>query len=325
MRTRPENLKAIRPVYTYYFPEIRRLVDTLVNPYPHEVYLKSVQPGLDDYHLPVMDHYQKYYTSSLSGLEGFTYRYASSGSSEAIFHLLVYLKVNQPASPIYVLEGEYEGYQEYGANVGLKIQPVDLDKTVPQDLPRGYWFISNPSARDGGIIPNNLIQSLADAGHKIIFDGSYVGLTAPYRFDLTHPNIVAYLASLSKPYGVFYYRAGFAWTRFEVKTLYPNIWFKNIFSLILAEGIFNQFTPNYFYDKYSPFQKEVLNQIKEETGLSLTPSQVIFLANRKVSECRELEPEVIKVFEKFRRGPFYRFCLTPYYLEAESKFNDQSA
>ena len=54
--------------------------------------------------------------------------------------------------------------------------------------------------------------------------------------------------------------------------------------------------------------------ISEEFGLPIQPSDVFILAyidSDKLSDQKRAQ------IEEFRRGPFYRFCLTPYFLHFE--------
>lgn len=309
-----KKLKVIKPVYTYYFPQIRKLIDGIVKKYPHEIFLKSTKPGLDNFHLPVIQNFLKFYKDYLTGLDKFPFRYPVSGSSEGIFHLLVWLKNNYPDLPVYVLKGEYEGYGEYGKNIGVAITEVTEKELLKAR--KGILFVSNPSARDGNIIENEFINQCADHGHKLIADMAYLGLTRKYNFNLSHPNIIAVLTSLSKPFGLFYYRIGFVFTRFEMPTLYPNIWFKNILSLIIADKIFTKFKPDYFYNKYRSLQEKILARIKSETGIQMRKSDVIFLGYLTNGDFEKLDSRQQRIVEPFCRSKKYRFCLTPYFMKS---------
>ncbi|KKT83513.1 MAG: hypothetical protein UW80_C0012G0004 [Microgenomates group bacterium GW2011_GWC1_44_9] len=312
-----KKLKTIRAVYAYYFPEIRKLISGITKDYPHGEFLKSISPGLDDYEKPIIEKMTKFYKKDANGFEGFEYRYPTSGSSEGIYHLLSKIRTEEPETPIYTLEGEYEGYRECAAGLRMKVQEISEDLEVIKNLPAGYWFISNPSARNGNIVENNLIKQIADLGNKVILDLAYLGSTEKYTFDLTHPNIVAVLTSMSKPFGLFYYRQGFTFSREPVKTLYGTKWFKNILSLIIADKVFGTFTSDYFYKKYSPVQKEILKQIKDETGIRLRQSDVLLLGYLTEGDFEILRDEQKEMVAPFKRGEYYRFCLTQYFLERE--------
>jgi len=303
-----KKLKVIKSVYSYYFPEIRKLIDEITEEFPHEIFLKSLFPKLDDFHFPIIEKYIKSYSNILPGLDNFKYKYVTNGSSEAIFHLLVYLKTKNPSTKIYIFKGEYEGYKEYANAINLKIVEADLKNL--EELEKGVWFISNPSAINGNIISNNTIRKICEAGHKVVLDCSYVGLTKSHKFFTSHHNVIAILSSFSKPFGLFYYRIGFAFSKEKLYSLEGNIWFKNIFSLIIVDKIFSKFDPGYFYRKYRSLQEIIIEEINRDFKLSMKPSDVILLGYSN---------KIDSTLEQFKRGDYYRFCLTPYFLEKEMK------
>lgn len=312
-----EKLKTIKAVYSYYFPEIRKTISEITKEFPHKEFLKSIYPGLDDYEKPIIEKVIKFYGEDVDGWENFEYRYPTSGSSEGIYHLLARIKKDDPEVPIYTLEGEYEGYRESAAGLGLKVQEIKENQEAIKKLKPGYWFISNPSARNGNILDDALIDKIADLGNKVIVDLAYLGMTERHKFDLSHPNIVAVLMSMSKPFGLFYYRVGFTFTREPVQTLYGTKWFKNILSLIIADKVFGTFSSDYFYKKYSPIQKEVLEQIRKETGIPLRKSEVLILGYLTQNDFNKLNSEQKEVVSLFKRGNGYRVCLTQYFLDRD--------
>jgi len=302
---RENKIEATRTVYCYYFPEIRKIIDEVVKDYPHKVFLSSVTPGLDDFHLPIIEKFVKYFEKQAPGLKRFHFRYFTEGSRQGIFHFLVELKVKEPGIPLYTLKGEYEGYKEYAIRLGMKILEVNENEDFSKLKP-GIFFISNPSGRDGNIIPNEFIRKICEY-HQVVYDIAYVGLTREHVFDLNHPNIVAVMASMSKPFGMYYYRAGFAFTKDPLETLIANKWFKNIFSLVVAERVLDRIRPQQLYKKYKPIQERIVKNLNKENSLKLKTSDVILLANTE----ERIEP--------FMRDRFCRLCLTPYFLEEEVK------
>lgn len=293
------------------------MISEITRDFPHSEFLKSISPGLDDYEKPVIEKMIKFYKNDVEGFEGYQYRYPTSGSSEGVYHLLSRIKKDDPNTPIYTLEGEYEGYRECAAGLGLEVQEVKEDTKTIKKLKQGYWFISSPSGRDGNILEETLIDRIADLGHKVIVDLAYMGMTKRQKLNITHPNIVAVLTSMSKPFGLFYYRIGFTFTREPVSTLYGTKWFKNILSLIIADKVFNAFTSNYFYNKYASVQKEILERIKREIGIELRQSDVFLLAHLTTENFEQLTEEQKEIVKPFKRGNGYRFCLTQYFLERE--------
>ena len=308
-----KNIKAISSVYAYYYPEVREVVDKVVKNFSQELLLKSIFPGLDNYHDSFIEKYIKYSHKYQKGLSEFSNKYFVNGSSEAIFHLLVDSIFHNDNKPIYVFKGEYEGYKEYAKNMGGAVTEVDFYSDI-KNLPLGRWFISNPSAIDGNIIENSYIYSIANLGHEIVLDVSYLGSTREYQFDLSHPNIIAVLVSLSKPFGLFYYRIGIVFTRKQMPTLYPNKWFKNILSITIGEALLDKFGIGHFYKKYLPFQKKAIENLNKETGVTINPSDILLLANQVSKSVSQNKKELLS---KFQRGENYRSCLTPYFLELE--------
>ncbi len=315
--TTKNNLKATKSVYAYYLPEVRDCIDRVLKNYPHDLFLESVFPGLDNYHLPVIEKYTKFQPNL--DVSGYKHRYFSNGSSESIFHLLCWIKKNHPDSPIYVLKGEYEGYKAYGTNLGSTVTEVPLSRSKIAKLEPGFWFLSNPSARNGNILKNSLITFICDLGHKVIYDASYVGTTIPHNFEVSHPNILAVLVSFSKPFGLFYYRVGFTFSRIELTTLIPNIWFKNIFSILIADKLVSSFKSDYFFKKYRSTQKKVLERIAKETGIVLRASRIYLLGYLNSDDFKKLSEVQKKMVLPFKRGSYYRFSLTPYFLDEEQE------
>ncbi|MCK4650059.1 aminotransferase class I/II-fold pyridoxal phosphate-dependent enzyme [Candidatus Pacearchaeota archaeon] len=297
-------LNAIRGVYCYYFPEVRKVIDEVSEKFPHDVFLSSIDPGLDDFDKPIIKKFVKYYAADVPALKDFKYSYSTDGSRQGIFHLLAEIKTKNPDVVVYVLDGEYEGYSEYATRLNIKIVEVDEDEDFTKLKP-GYFFISNPSGRDGNIIKNEVVEKICET-HKVIYDLAYLGMTRHYAIDVSHPNVVAVVASMSKPFGMYYLRSGFTFTRKPLKTLIANKWFKNIFSLVVTDRILDRIKPGQLYKKYRPIQEKIIKEINEKHDLNLKVSDVFLLANTDDK------------IEEFMRGDkFCRLCLTPYLLEAE--------
>ncbi len=305
-------IKPLKAVYCYYYPEIREIIDEVAAHYPHETFLQSINPGLDNFHEPVIDSYIQHFKYELPVLGSFPNRYITGGASEGIFHTLSFIKAHRSDSPLYILKGEYEGYAGYGNNLGLQFTTVDQLSDL-LSLPKGILFLSNPSARDGNIIPNQEILAVADTGQEIVYDITYVGMTDPHEFQLDHPNIIAVISSLSKPFGMYYYRVGFTFSRFEINTLMVNKWFKNIHSLIIAKKVLDQIDSKELVAKYRGLQKKAIQQMNKDLGTHAKPSQVVLLAySDKTPDNKDLLVH--------NRQSNFRYCLTPYFLVEERGF-----
>ena len=92
MEIQKQKIKATRTVYCYYFPEIRKIVDEVVKNYPHEIFLSSITPGLDNFHIPIIDKFIQYHKKLVPNLNDFPFKYFTEGSRQGIFHFLVELK-----------------------------------------------------------------------------------------------------------------------------------------------------------------------------------------------------------------------------------------
>ncbi|MFA7285088.1 MAG: aminotransferase class I/II-fold pyridoxal phosphate-dependent enzyme, partial [Candidatus Absconditabacterales bacterium] len=223
-------------------------------------------------------------------------------------HVLAYIMAYYPHTSLYTIPGEYEGYEAYGRNLGLEFEVHTLENLL--SARPGIIFISNPNASDGAIIPNDIIMKLCNHGHKIVYDITYVGLTSPQLFDVTHPNILAVIASLSKPFGVYYHRIGFCFSRIPIMTLAPNKWFKNINSLLIANKLLTSIKPGQLYEKYKPYQDKAIHTLSQQIGTDISASNILLLGVHK--------GVLPKKYDTYNRGPNHRFCLTPYFLAQET-------
>lgn len=346
-----KKLEAMKSVYCYYFPEVHSLLREVSDAIPREMYMvttpveyvykklehlfdppldiPATERGhikLDEIHVPIIERIVNTYSSLVPRLEDFKHSYPTSGSSEGIFKLLTKLKVEEGdrvgdmAEGISVLLGDYEGYKEYAGpeDLMMKVNIVDPEETDSRRIEPSYWFMSNPSARNGNIIPNEHIMELCDVGHKIFLDLSYVGSTEPYEFDVSHKNIEAVLMSFSKPYGVFRKRIGFVLAKEPIHSLYGNKWFKDDERLLQALKLAEDIGPEKLYKKYKPVQEKIIGYINNEYGLNIRPSDVFLLGYMTEEDASKLDEVRLKLIEPFKREKNYRFCLTPYFEEAEN-------
>ncbi|MBI4016831.1 MAG: hypothetical protein HY363_04010 [Candidatus Aenigmarchaeota archaeon] len=329
----------MKAVYCYFFPETREVLRRII--LPDELFLvsstaKSVERflatrlplnpplqisatsegrvDLDAIHEPIMSRIKKAYTQVVQHLTDFNYNYPTSGSSEGIFHLLAQLKTTGVNS-INVLSGEYEGFGIQAQNLGINVITREQEDIGEP----GYWFISNPSARDGNILPNSFINKLCSNGHRVILDIAYVGSTKQHKFDVRHENIRAVVMSFSKPYGTFRFRTGgFVFSRHEIPSLYGNKWFKDITRLFQAVALAELIGPVKLWNKYVQVQKKIISSINNEFGLNMRQSDALLLGYITDRDAKVLTAEQQKLIAPFQRGAGYRFCLTPYFEAFEA-------
>ena len=307
------DLRAITTVMSYYFPEVRAVISEMVRDYPHDVFLRSVSPGLDDFHEPIVEKLLRFHGPSVPALASFAHRYPTAGSEEGIREYMTMLR-SSGVERIYVWHGDYEGYREVARSRG--IEPIEVAfGTDPHTLAPAPWFLSNPSARDGNVLPPQIVAAVCDAGHQVFYDLSYLGSTAPFTFDVSHENIAAVAISFSKPYGLFYYRIGFTFTRRPLPSLYANKWFKNVFSLLVADRVMTKLDPGQLPTKYRPFQERVVGALAARHDLPLRASDALLLCH--VAPDATLTDDQRLLLHRYRRGDGYRLCLTPYYLDPD--------
>jgi len=332
--TNENRLEAMKAVYTYFFPEVRPLVNMELNPklfltitpqneaqrivdsmgFRKKLIVPETLEGkvdLDRIHEPVIERITEIYEPFVKGLKDFQYRYFTSGSSEGIFHVLSELKA-KGVDKIFNFFGEYEGYKEYGKTLGIDTAEVPIESKV-SGLEKGVWFISNPSAIDGNIIPNERINEICDLGNSVNLDLAYVGATRKHEFDITNPNIKKVFLSFSKPYGVFRWRIGFTFSREPIDSLYGNKWFKDISRVFTGLRLAEEIGPSGLYEKYKGIQEKIIDDLNQRYSLNMKTSDVLLLGNISEKDSRIFSPEKIQMISQYRRGDGYRLCLTPYY------------
>lgn len=309
-------LKAFTAVYSYTPPEIQCVIEKLVADYPREVIDEGwMRSDLTDYQDNAFNALLKLRGREVLGLEDFPIRYPTYGSDHAICEYLTYLKVNEGHDFIYVFENDYEGYVERAKSRGLKPVSMPID-CAPRTLTPAVWFISNPSARDGNVLKDEIVTGLLDAGHRVVYDLAYLGTTAPREFDLRHEGIDAAFVSLSKPYGLFSHRIGLSFFRKSIPSLIANqLWFKNIFGLTLAARVLEDIDGPSYARKYKERQSTIVNALREESGLPLQPSDAFLLAHISESDSETLTPDQRTTLQRYKRGRGHRFCLTPFFAD----------
>src|SRR3989339_687711 len=311
-------LRAITTVYSYRMPEVRRAIDkALRDGFPHGILMGSTNPpgGLDAFHRPLIEDVRRFFSADVPALADFKHAYPTPGSEEGIREVMTLLQ-SRGVTQIYVLKGEYEGYRFVGETRNLQTIEVDPE-TYPRSLERGYWFISNPSARDGNIIPDETINRICEAGHKVFYDLAYLGSTPFHVFDVSHPNIEFIVMSMSKTFGMFYDRVGFALSREPIPSLVGNKWFKNVLSHILARAVLQEIQPGQLHRKYGAIQQEIIAAINAEHGLNMKPSDAFLLGLIDAEAAKQLGLEQLAMVERFKRGDAYRFCLTPEFFRLD--------
>lgn len=302
-------------VYSYYMPEVRDVVrDVLVHDADrlNDTLTQNYMPGLDTWHNPVMDRFEEHLIEHDVEVRNrqFPNRYPVNGSSEALFHLIAqYVTASEGYGRLLTLEGEYQGFQAYTYALNSNIGTLTEEQVLSGAYPGGLFLVSNPSSRDGNYLPHELQRAILDKpDNQVILDLAYVGMADPQIIYSEHPNVIAVVASMSKPWGLYYFRAGFCWTREPVPSLYANKWFKNIPSLTVAEAVLEHVPATYLRHKYQRLQADAIAELQQEfPDLDIKASDAWLLAYA------DNGPE-----KYVRSNGRARFCLTPYYMAMEN-------
>ena len=320
-----QTFKAIKTVYGYLPPEVRKILHRISGQSVTEILQQSVRldmpgygGGLDNFHKGIIENLIAMHRENILHISQFKYSYPTAGSEEGIREYMSQLAL-RGVKTIYVLRGDYEGYDEVAKTRGIRTIYLNMEIN-PRELPRGHWFISNPSARNGNWLPDGFIYDICETGHKVFLDLSYFGSTDTAVLNVMHENIDAVAISFSKPYGLFYQRIGFLFSRNPIVSLSANKWFKCVPSLMIADRIIQELDHESFARKYKEIQRKIVNQTNEEHGTALRPSDTFLLAWMPSSKIR---PSHQKKLDPFWRGTNYRFCLTPYFIEHEQKGEKQ--
>jgi hypothetical protein len=300
-------------VYGLVLPETRAMVERLWAEQPDALYDAPYEDRQDLAHVVFLDAWQSWVASSVPGLPGFSHRYVTNGSSEAIRESVWTLGRDAAnvgrAAALHVFAGEYEGYAAYARAAGVPVITHAHDDWAssadfaPNTVHR--WYVSQPSAIDGNAWVEfpHFLRAMAERGIEVAVDLAYVGATPQLpTIDLSAPNVPCVFFSLSKVFGVFYHRVGGVLSRAPMLGLEGNKWFKNVFSLYLGASLVRESpSPTTLPSKYRPIQAEACRVLGTRHGIALLASDVILLASSKSGSYPA----------QFRRGTGYRWCLTP--------------
>ena len=299
-------------VYGLVLPETRVVVQRLWQEQPHVLFEHAYEDTQDATHLAFLRAWRQWVSPFVTGLENFEFQYVTNGSSEAIresvWSLASAARGAGTRPQLHVFAGEYEGYAAYARAAGVEVVVHDRESWRDARFASGTrhrWYLSQPSAIDGNVWPDfaEFVRALQIHGVEVAVDLAYVGAVPTLApMDLARPNVPHVFFSLSKVFGVFYHRVGGILSRSPMLGLEGNKWFKNTFSLYLGASLIAETpTPTTLPVKYQPVQREACRLMADQHDIPLEPSDVILLASAPPAAYPNA----------FRRGPGYRFCLTP--------------
>jgi histidinol-phosphate/aromatic aminotransferase/cobyric acid decarboxylase-like protein len=290
----------VKTVYSWHYPEVAELVAhaPMMNGtihYRNQILSENLDPGLDDYHLPFVEAFKRYgREQGVIGWDNFPYVYPTNGSSEALFHLLANY-VRGGVQPIQV-EGDYQGYVEYSKALGGGM-PSYTFRELRHHRDDSVLFLSNPSARDGNrLSPVEYASAVRD--HRTVLDLAYLGMTDPLDIDISGAEAV--VCSMSKPFGMYYYRVGLCFSQFPIPSLEANRWFKNVISISTAQYVLEHIRMAEVRERYRSWQEKACQLYQ------LEPSDVWLLGYKDNPDISETD------FIRYANRA--RYCLTPYFM-----------
>jgi hypothetical protein len=302
-----EHSDLIVPVLCYPFPEVRETLEavnlpqsfhtsTLTVPRARELldeggYLFSsdleipTDPNghvdFEHIHEPVTARITERNASLLPGLADFEKRYATHGSAEGIFRLMAGWSATGKMTELGFVKGDYDGYVLEAMGLNIPVHDVTSLEAAGDPVEGRVWFLSNPSAIDGNWHDDEMLQAFIAAGHDVVLDYAYGGLTPEeHPVDVSAPNIQAVLTSPSKIFGVFNHRyTGVAYTREEVGSLLSTMWFKSVPALMDTLVLYESFSPHELPQQYSAKQQIICRALTELIGTVIRPSHNILMAH----------------------------------------------
>lgn len=244
--------------------------------------------------------------------------YPTAGASEAIREVIDELAGTQ--GTLVVFEGEYEGYGAIAQGCGAPVRAVPRDQWKEHfhliqkllesgEIKHAQWWISEPSAINGCLWTDfeEFVQTVgADERIEVWVDATYIGATtmAKTYAALNSKWVSGVVFSLSKPFGVYYRRIGGCFSRRAVNNLWGNMWFKNIDSIELGKQLLMDQSNGALARKYRSLQHQIVQEWNKNQSHLWTPSDVVLLAYATTRPSCETD-------DRYRRGEFYRVCLTP--------------
>lgn len=321
------NLKELdlsKTVYSFYYPEVESLIDEFLKSIDdsfHKRYFNSSASKQDEFHLSFFEGFKNWSAPVLDvEWNDFPFMYPTGGASEAIREQIVYLKT-QGYNKLYVLEGEYEGYEAIAKVLGFSIVKIPQEAILDMntsffDDEKSIFFVSNPNSVDGNI-NHELIDyiGLLNISHSHIrfyLDIVYIGTLAKekYTIHLKKDNIDGIFFSLSKSFGVYYHRIGGCFLKYENPLLYGNKWFKNLLSLQIGELLMKNFDIFYLPNKYIEKKRMAIASINKILGGDYTSahcSECILLTTvNKI----HFDENSFNELARFKKHDNIRLCLT---------------
>ena len=313
-----------KTVYSFYYPEVENVVNDFlrnVNNDFHSRYYDSASNKQDKYHLTFLDKFKQWSKPVLDiDWSEFPHSYPTGGASEAIREQIVYLKT-QGYEILYVLEGEYEGYEAIAKTMNFEIVkvPVNIFNDFSYSFDKekkSIFFVSNPNSINGNTLPKldefMIYMDCEFPNIRFYVDIVYIGTltTSDYTIMLKQPNIDGVFFSLSKSFGVYYHRVGGCFLKHENPLLYGNKWFKNLLSMQLGEKLMDSFDVHYLPSKYKNVKRKAIKNINAMCGNEVLLDETSECVILTTSTNRLLGDSLFQDLAREKNKKDVRICLT---------------
>lgn len=326
IETKAKAYGVTRTVYSYYSPitsSVRQMMEQSGG--IDELFRDASSKKQDRYHEEFLDAWVNWVSPIFKfNTYALHHRYPTNGSSEAIRDAIMMMAVQ--GKTLHVWEGEYEGYEAYAKAYNVPVikhsrRLFENEQVVHGLDENGVFILSQPSSINGNIwVPFYDFLDYLYKSHpnvEVYLDVCYIGCCADYfpfaEFNIKYfPNVTKVFFSLSKIFGVYYFRIGGVFSKDEMPGLYGNMWFKNVYSLTFGQKLMETFGVCDIPKMLKPFQLQFVDKLNEHNMFgNAQPSNVVLLANKY--QPFDLDNNVIRAYDDhFRRNKEYiRYCLTP--------------
>lgn len=295
-------IKPAAAVKSFLLPEYNRVIRQELSRYNHRK-MAHPSPSLAwDFAM----RWQEWVSESVD-TSMFPYAYVGgNGSSEllkALAHNIVG-RYGRSISYIFNLKGEFEGWGKFVELAHGETRELD-DATKFEGM---NAYLTNPSSINGNwgfeSQPNEY-NAFMEHNH-VFMDMAYIGTTAPKIVHVGDAEAVVF--SCSKSLGMFPWRLGLMFTKFEMPELeYNNKFLFPVMATYLAMRLMYEFPLDYAYQHMRVYQQAAVEYFNENSLCKMEPSDSYLLA-------WGINEKIVEVGPEYARGDYYnRFCLTPYY------------
>lgn len=219
-----------------------------------------------------MDRYDAWIRSSrlnrISGLNNYD-RYMTFAVTHAIEQFLMCNRNRR----IRTFNGEYPGTAELIARYGLEHQDLSAGPILANDA----VILSVPFSGSGNQHPmtKRVLHESESVRAPVMIDCAFLGICKGIDLDLNGRNqLIAF--SLSKCYKIPFHRVGMIYSNAPpsgIKILH-DAGYTSRFGAAIALGLFDEFGPDYLYEKFSVAQEKICDELGD-----MVPSDTVIFAN----------------------------------------------